>query len=188
MKNTMKIPKNAKKVFTGVLFDVYQWPQKMFDGTFKTFEKLSRKHSIQVLAITTDKKIIVLKEQHPDIKPFYGVIGGGQEGKETPLQTAKRELQEETGYTAKKWELIDVETPSSKLDWTIYTYLAKDAEKTHEQKLDSGEKVEVMKVSFTEFMKYATNHNFMSTGLSFYLLKLNYHKKLGEFKKKLFDK
>jgi len=182
----MKIPKQAKKVFTGVLFDVYQWSQKLFDGRTATFEMLKRKHSIQALAVTKDKKIIVLKEQHPHIKkPFYGVIGGGQENKETPLQTAKRELKEETGYTSKNWELVYIETPSSKIDWPLYTYVAKEAEKTHEPKLDSGEKVEVMKVSFTEFMKYATSKEFMSTGITFYLLKLHYQKKLGEFKKKI---
>lgn len=182
----MKIPNNAKKVFSGVIFDVYQWEQKMFNGSFETFEMLKRKHSIQVLAVTKDKKIIVLKEQHPHLKKsFYGVIGGGQEDKETPLQTAKRELQEETGYTSKNWKLIHIERPSSKIDWPLYTYVAKNSKKTHEPKLDAGEKVEVMKVSFGEFMKYTISKDFMSTGLTFFLLKLNYQKKLAEFKNKI---
>lgn len=185
----MKIPKNAKKVFSGIIFDTYQWQQKMFDGSLRTFEMLKRKHSIQVLVVTKDKKIIVLKEQHPHIKkPFYGIIGGGQEGKETPLQTAKRELLEETGYTTKNWELIDLEVPSSKIDWPLYTYLAKDAEKTNEPKLDAGEKIEVIKVNFKKFMEYANTKNFLSLGITFYLLRLNYNKKLAEFQKKLFQK
>ena len=36
------IPINAKKVFQGIIFDVYQWEQKLFDGTVATFEKLKR--------------------------------------------------------------------------------------------------------------------------------------------------
>ena len=43
----MVIPHNAKKVFNGILFDVYQWKQKMFDNSIKTFEMLKRKSSLQ---------------------------------------------------------------------------------------------------------------------------------------------
>ena len=30
-----KIPNNAKRVFKGVIFDVYQWEQEVFDGMSK---------------------------------------------------------------------------------------------------------------------------------------------------------
>lgn len=36
----MKLPPQAKKVFTGQIFDVYQWEQEMYDGSFETFEML----------------------------------------------------------------------------------------------------------------------------------------------------
>jgi len=182
----MHVPKQAKKVFSGVIFDVYQWPQKMFDGSFETFEMLKRKHSIQVLAVTKDKKILTLKEQHPHIeKPFYGIIGGGQENDETPEETAKRELLEETGYTAENFELIDERYPSTKTDWPLYTFLAKNATKIKEQKLDSGEKVEVMEKDFDDFLEIATSDNFLSLALTYHLLMLNYKGKLEDFKNKI---
>jgi hypothetical protein len=31
-----KFPASAKKVFEGVLYDVYQWPQKLYDGSTAT--------------------------------------------------------------------------------------------------------------------------------------------------------
>lgn len=34
------IPDHAKCVFKGVIFDVYQWEQKLYNGTTTTFEKL----------------------------------------------------------------------------------------------------------------------------------------------------
>ena len=37
-KSSQPIPENAKKVFTGQVFDVYQWEQEMFDGSKATFE------------------------------------------------------------------------------------------------------------------------------------------------------
>jgi len=33
----MKIPKDAKLVFKGKIFDVYQWQQKVYDGTTVTY-------------------------------------------------------------------------------------------------------------------------------------------------------
>ncbi|OGH86612.1 MAG: hypothetical protein A2493_00410 [Candidatus Magasanikbacteria bacterium RIFOXYC12_FULL_33_11] len=185
----MKIPKNAKKVFTGVIYDIYQWPQKMFDGTTETFELSKRKDSIQLIVTTPDKKILILQERHPHMKKsFYGVLGGSQEGNETMLQTAKRELLEETGYTSDDWKLLKKSSPGDKTDWTIYTYIARNAKQTQKQHLDAGEKIKVIPMNFKKFMKIATGPNFRSIDLTFYLLKLHYQKKLKEFEKKLFSK
>src|SRR5215467_9321922 len=32
------IPEHAERVFQGKIFDVYQWPQKLYDGSTATFE------------------------------------------------------------------------------------------------------------------------------------------------------
>ena len=36
-KNARLVPKNAKKVFTGEIFDIYQWQQEMYDGSLSIF-------------------------------------------------------------------------------------------------------------------------------------------------------
>lgn len=51
----MKIPINARRVFKGIIFDVYQWEQKMFDGNFKTFEMLKRPNTVEIIAIRDNK-------------------------------------------------------------------------------------------------------------------------------------
>lgn len=51
----MKIPSEATKVFDGVIFDVYQWQQKMFDGSIETFEMLKRVSTVGIIAIKDDK-------------------------------------------------------------------------------------------------------------------------------------
>lgn len=61
----MAIPDHAQLVFTGKTFDVYQWEQEMFDGSTKTFEKLRRNHSIDIVAVDQDKKIYILEEEQP---------------------------------------------------------------------------------------------------------------------------
>lgn len=42
-KSKQPIPSFAKKVFKGIMFDVYQWQQKMFEGKLETFEKMKLK-------------------------------------------------------------------------------------------------------------------------------------------------
>ena len=42
------LPKNARKIFSGILFDVYQWDVKGYNGSTRTFEKLKRPDAAMV--------------------------------------------------------------------------------------------------------------------------------------------
>src|SRR6266567_3374658 len=86
------MPKEVKKVFSGVLFDVYQWQQKQYDGSYKTFEKIKRSDTVTVIPITNDRKIILTEQEQPATDPFIGFPGGVIDLDEDPLETAKREL------------------------------------------------------------------------------------------------
>ena len=137
------IPKNAKKVFTGKIFDVYHWDQEMFDGSKEVFEMLGRPDTLQILAIK-DGKLVIVHEQQPGSKPFYGMPGGRHDVPgETEVEAAKRELLEETGLTFKTWKLIDVTQPHTKIEWFVYLYVATDFVSQTERHLDAGEKIEV---------------------------------------------
>lgn len=100
----MKIPPQAKRVFKGIIFDVYHWQQKMFDGSEETFEMLKRVNTIEVISIK-DGKICISHQSQPTKKDFYSLFGGRAEEGEEPLTTAKRELLEESGMTSDSWEL-----------------------------------------------------------------------------------
>jgi ADP-ribose pyrophosphatase len=71
----MKIPKEAKLVFKGVIFDVYQWQQKMFDGSFETFEMLKRPNTVEIIATQGDK-ILLSHQSQPNKKDFLSLFGG----------------------------------------------------------------------------------------------------------------
>ncbi len=151
------LPENAKKVFEGQIFDVWQWEQKMFDGSTEIFERVKRPNTAQVIA-TRDDKILIQKQEQPDKNGFYYSLPGGRcdDGpNEDPLAAAKRELLEETGYVSNDWVLWHEETPLAKVIWTIYTFLARDCKKEKEPHLDAGEKIENIWVGFDEFLKMA---------------------------------
>lgn len=178
------IPNNAKLVFKGVIFEVWQWQQKMYDGTFATFERLKRPDTAIVISVVKDK-IIILAQEQPDVPdPFTSLPGGRCNSKENPLDAAKRELLEETGYESNDWTLWNEQNPVGKIDWTIYTYIAKDCIHKQPQKLDSGEKIKTELISFDEFLNLATDKRFSEKELGIQLFKARIDKKA---KQELYD-
>jgi 8-oxo-dGTP pyrophosphatase MutT (NUDIX family) len=144
------IPKNAKRVFQGVIYDVYQWPQKMFDGSIETFEMLKRPDTVIVFAIKDDK-LVILRQQQPHTTEFYGLpCGRHDDSDETELEAAKRELLEETGMTFRNWRLVWATQPVSKIDWCLYWFLATDFIDQTEQTLDAGEKISIQEMALDE--------------------------------------
>lgn len=150
-KNAKLIPENAELVFKGKIFDVYHWPQKMYDGSVKTFERLKRPDTIKVLAIK-DEKVVVLEQKQPDSDQSYFDLPGGRHDydEEDELAAAKRETLEETGMSFKDWRLIGINQPHGKIDWLVYLFLATGFEDQQQQNLDSGEKIDIKPVSFNE--------------------------------------
>jgi ADP-ribose pyrophosphatase len=156
-KNARLVPPESKRVFRGEIYDVYQWPQKMYDGSTSTFEMLKRPDTIVVMGIDRDK-IIVLEERQPNTDWFYGLPGGRHDyDAETELEAAKREMLEETGVTFKNWRLVSVTQSHGKIDWFLYLFVAWDLSGVHEQHLDSGEQVKVLRLGLSEIKELITN-------------------------------
>ncbi|MDB5477810.1 MAG: hypothetical protein JWM96_305 [Alphaproteobacteria bacterium] len=147
----MKIPAHATCVFKGVIFDVYQWEQEMFDGSKSTFEALKRPDTVMVIAMQGDQ-VFYAEQEQPGKAPFISLFGGRAEEGETPLEAAKRELLEETGFASEDWvELRRVSFPG-KIDWDVYYFVARGCSKVSEQKLDAGEKIEIHSISLDRFI------------------------------------
>lgn len=146
------MPPTAKKVFSGQIFDVYQWEQRLYDGSTATFERLKRPDTVVVVPVLEDGRIIILDEEQPDRPPYRGVVGGRIEPDELPEEAAARELVEETGYTAQEFELMSQVQATDKVEWIIHTYIARGCQKTAEPKPDPGEKIEVELVDFNQFI------------------------------------
>lgn len=149
-KNMNLIPENAHCAFEGEIFDVYQWPQELFDGSTATFEMLKRPDTVSVIAIK-DGKLVLTKQKQPRTSEYCTVPGGRVDKEDADeLAAAKRELQEETGMLFKNWRLVRAVQPHRKIDWVVYTFLATHFEGQTETKLDGGEQIETILVDFAE--------------------------------------
>lgn len=186
-----KAPEHSKLVFKGVLHEVWQWDQEMFDGTFKVFEMIKRKNTSTILAITEDKKIIVNFEEQPHRGSFVAIPGGVNEDGESELENAKRELVEETGYESEDWELwVEQDVLNHyKLEWYDYLYIARNCVKSSETKLDPGEKIITKLFSFEDFLEITQRENFRNIFLKKYVRNiLGNNEELLNFKNFLFKK
>jgi 8-oxo-dGTP pyrophosphatase MutT (NUDIX family) len=182
------LPKNAKRVFKGVIFDVYQWKQKMFDGSTAIFEKLKRPNTASVIAVVGDK-ILIQEEQQPDGARYLAFPGGRTEEGESDLDAAKRELLEESGYASDDVILWKEFMPSPKIIRKIIYFIARNAKLIEKPKPDRGEKIEYKLVSFDELIMLSENELFAEKDIVPMLLRMRLHpEEKEEFRKLLFKK
>ncbi len=185
-KSKQPIPENAKMVFKGEMFDVYQWEQELFDGTIKTFEKIKRPDTVAVFPVLDDGKILLLEQEQPGKNPYIGTPGGRVDEGEDILTAAKRELLEESGYEAEEYILWDSQHPVSKIDWVVYTFIAKGLKKVSEPNLDAGEKMKPLLVSLDELIDIAVSKNFSEREVVINFLEAKFEPKKYEELKELF--
>lgn len=185
-KSAQPIPKHAKCVFKGVMFDVYQWEQEMYDGTKKTFEKLKRPDSVAVFPILPNGKILLTRQSQPGRDEFTDVPSGRIDDGEDPLEAGLRELKEETGYTSNDVILWKAEQATAKIDWAVYIFIAKNCQKVALQNVDHGEKIEVFEATFDELLDLSQRPDFRAKEVVVDFLHAYYNNNKKEELKKLF--
>lgn len=149
--NVHLIPDDAECVFKGVLFDVYQWQQEMFDGSVETFEMLRRPDAVLIIGIDGDEVVVIDDEQPGKPVTRDRLPGGRIEADESVLEAAKREMREETGMQFEDWSLLEVMQPAVKIEWFVYVYVAHGKLADVPTQHDVGEKIVAKRVSFDSF-------------------------------------
>jgi len=126
-----------------------------------TFEKLKRPDTVVVFPVLDDGRIILTEQEQPGrTGGFIGAAGGRVDPGEDTLAAAKRELLEETGYTAENFILWDAQQPTTKIDWAVFSLVAKGLKKVSDLELDAGERIKLKPVTFDEFLDIATTMYF----------------------------
>ena len=108
----MKIIKK-REVYKSKIFTVSEEEAKDPSG-FHIERAIVRHGGSAVMLVVDDRDRVLLVKQFrlPAEKDLWEIPAGRLDPGEKPLQTAKRELVEETGYSAKKWKKLAAYWPS----------------------------------------------------------------------------
>ena len=122
---------------------------KFLDATIFEFRAWAN-----VIALTKNNEVVLIKQyRHGVEKVLWEIPGGVVEDDEDPMEGVKRELLEETGYTASRFIQVGALYPNPAIQTnTMYCFLALDAELMGEQELDDGEDIEVHLVPLNELV------------------------------------
>jgi ADP-ribose diphosphatase len=138
-------------VFSGRLLKVYRDRVRLPDGSESVREYIKHPGAVAIVALFDDGRVL-LERQHryPLRRDFIEIPAGKLEPGEAHLETARRELLEETGYVAKEWRRLGlIHNAIGYSDEGIEIWLARGLE-MRRQALAEGEFLEVFSLPLKE--------------------------------------
>lgn len=107
---------------------------------------------VNIIAITEDNHFIIEEQYRHGIgRICFELPAGSVMNGENPLDTAKRELLEETGYVSDEWIPFGKYVPNaSGMNNVCYTFIAKNVAKVSAPILEQSEEIKVFLVELAE--------------------------------------
>ena len=137
---------------------------------------------VNVVALTPGKKIILVEQfRFGTGKVSLEIPAGVVDPGESPFETARRELLEETGYCSENWKPVGrVESNPAFMNNECHFWLATDAIRTGKQSLDEGEDIAVVELTRDE-LQSAIERGEMRNSLSLLALARVFDMRGGEW-------
>ena len=98
---------SGEGVYDGIFLKMKRDTVALPDGQYAVREYLEHPGAVAILAILDDGRVLLERQyRYPIAQAVIEIPAGKLNTGEDPLLCAQRELQEETGYTAKHWSKI----------------------------------------------------------------------------------
>ena len=140
------------KIYEGKILGLSVYDGKI-EGRKVKREYIKHRGAAAMLAFDEEEKVILVKQHRFPHGYVLEIPAGTLEEKEEPIKCAFRELEEETGYRAKKMTPLITYYPSIGYNAeVIHCFLASGLKKISDLKLDEDEILSVVKMDFKKVL------------------------------------
>ena len=150
--------RSSELIFDGRLLKVYRDEVGLTDGGTSVREFVHHPGGVAAVALDGDGNVYLERQfRYPYRKVVTEIPAGKLEPGEDPFEAIQRELKEEIGATAARWDALGYIMPSvGYTDEMLYLYLARELTfgATH---FDEDEYLEPFKLPFTQALSMAAD-------------------------------
>jgi ADP-ribose pyrophosphatase len=143
--------KSTQTIFNGRIIKLRVDTVELPDGRESTREIVEHRGAVAIVAINEQNELFMVRQyRKPVEKVLLEIPAGTLEQNEDPLDCARRELSEETGLTADRWEsIVSYYSAPGFSDELLHLYLATGLKPGHTHP-DQDEFLELVKVPLKE--------------------------------------
>ena len=142
---------SGERVYDGALLKVHRDVVRLPDGSTGGREYIRHPGAVAIVPLFDDGRVLLERQfRYPHRREFIEVPAGKVDPGEAHLETAKRELLEETGYVAEEWRRLGViHTAIAYTDEGIELFSARKLT-LQKRQLEKGEFLETLSIPFGE--------------------------------------
>ena len=165
---------DGKCVYDGKIFRIIVDRVELPNGRTSTREVVCHHGGVAILPITEKNEVIMVKQfRYPYMEAILEIPAGKLNKGEDPFTAGKRELREETGAVAKKYENLGVMYPSPGYTSEKISLYAATGLEFFEQNLDDDEFLNVVRMPFDEALNMVLSGEITDGKTQIAILKYN---------------